>query len=400
MKAKVFINQKVGNLVAATGILAGMLLPAAFPMLASADQLASRSVELSSSTADASGVNYQFSFTPSANYEGLVVDFCDATTGPIAGQDCTAPTGFDISSAATSSNVTFTTGGGIGTLTTTDSTASHLEIQGTSAQNVGTNPTVVFNVAGVHNPTAAGSFYARIYTYATSTAGWTNVTTLGTTVDTGGIALATTNQIGVQAAVRESLQFCVAGDDTTTPNTGTAYITDGCDLTGRAAPDINLGHSSSAGQPLALDTSATDTADVYSQISTNAVAGAVVRMKNSNDCGGLMRVGASGCDIAAAQTGNAISPGTAMFGMKLGTTTTGTGTITPLAPYDTSNYGMTYSGSTGSGVSSTYGDPIYNTDGGPIANGNVPMTFGASAAATTPAGLYKANMSLVATGTF
>jgi hypothetical protein len=396
MKAKVFINQKAVNLVAALGMLGAMLTPAVFPMAVSADVLASRSIGMSASTADASGVTYDIKFTTANAWKSVIIDFCGDS--PIPGQDCNVTNdlaGFSTSSASLSSNTL-----GIGTPTFTKPTATQLKLVGDGT--AGTIGAVEAVVTGIHNPTAAGTFYARIYTFNGGTTpfnDYTDPNDPGTTIDTGGVALSATNDVSVSAAVRESMTFCVTGDSTGTPDTGTAYISDGCVTTGHDAPNLTLGHDT----PAALDNTAVDTALVYSQISTNAAHGASVYMKNSNACGGLSTDGGTTCDIAAAgSTAVAIAAGEAKFGMRLGTTSvTGTGTITPVTTYSTSSdYGMGYSGTPSSGVASVYGDKIYDTTGAPIANGNVPMTFAASASATTPAGLYKANMSLVATGTF
>jgi hypothetical protein len=49
---------------------------------------------------------------------------------------------------------------------------------------------------------------------------------------------------------------------------------------------------------------------------------------------------------------------------------------------------------------STYGADIATTTGTASANVNELMTFAAQASVTTPAGVYSANESLIATGTF
>jgi hypothetical protein len=51
-------------------------------------------------------------------------------------------------------------------------------------------------------------------------------------------------------------------------------------------------------------------------------------------------------------------------------------------------------------VKSTYGDPILDTNGTGVNNGNVKLTFGASISNTTPAGKYSNAYSLIATGKF
>jgi hypothetical protein len=50
-------------------------------------------------------------------------------------------------------------------------------------------------------------------------------------------------------------------------------------------------------------------------------------------------------------------------------------------------------------VTSTFGSTICSTDG-PVYRVNTSYTFAATAALTTPAGIYTANMSMIATGTF
>jgi hypothetical protein len=54
----------------------------------------------------------------------------------------------------------------------------------------------------------------------------------------------------------------------------------------------------------------------------------------------------------------------------------------------------------GANVTSTYGDQIADTNSTAAANVNSLLTFAAQASVTTPAGVYSANESLIATGTF
>jgi hypothetical protein len=61
---------------------------------------------------------------------------------------------------------------------------------------------------------------------------------------------------------------------------------------------------------------------------------------------------------------------------------------------------MGYVSGDATGVTSTYGDPILDTAGAPVNNMGMPLTFGASAANDTAAGLYSADLSLIATGKF
>jgi len=385
-------------------VLLGMVAPAVVPALASAGQLSSRSVEMSSSAKSASGVKYTLSFTPTTAYGSVIVDFCSES--PIIGESsCTAPSGFDASSAT----VTQTTGS-IGTLTTTGTTTGHVVIKGTST----TSAASAFEISGITNPSGAGTFYARMYTYLSNTPDYTDAGTLGTTADEGGAAMSITDTIGVTATVKESMTFCVSGlgsthsgdaIDVTHGPSGACGVDGTTSATGVYAPDITLGH----GTPLTLDSSQKDSGYDWMQLSTNAANGAVVRLKDTtpNNCGGLERAGATGCDITPiGATAAAITGGVASFGLRMSdeqsaphAVATSTGTLSAIAPYDdATNYGFD-NATSGNTVSGTYGSQIASSAGA-IANRNYLMNFAASAAPTTPAGIYKATLNLIATGTY
>ena len=260
---------------------------------------------------------------------------------------------------------------------------------------------------GVSKP--VGTFYGRMYTYADSTFGststaYTSPTVLGNYMDYGGIALSTNQIITITARVQEQLTFCVSG---AAPATWTT-TSDCSDAQAAVAPALILGH----GAPTAiLDNSATDTGTVYSQISTNALFGAAVAMRNSNTtCGGLSADGGVTCGIPAANGGAntpaAITPGTAAFGMSVTNGTLGTGgigTVTADANYNdgtATHYGMdTETVADPGAVTGTFGDRVIYTNS-PCYRINNAYTFAATASLTTPAGIYTANMDLIATGTF
>jgi len=404
MKSLRFLDRRTGYSLASLGLLLGMVVPAVFPAFASASQMSSRSIEMSDTTPDATGVEYTLSFTPTATYGAVIVDFC--TESPIIGAACTAPANFSVAGVS----VTQTTGN-IGTLTTTGSTGGHLVIVGSATENAAT----AFKVTGVHNPNTTGTFYARIYTFAGNDASsYVDVTNPGTNVDQGGAALSTATAIGVSATVKESMTFCVSGTgtanggdavDTTNGPSGACGNDGGANKTGVYSPSMTIGH----GTPLTLDSSQPDTGNAWMQLSTNAAYGVVVRLKDTtpNNCGGLERTGATVCDIApAGDTALAISGGVAKFGLRLSgeqsaphAASTSASTLSSTAPYnDASNYAFdnTTSGNT---VSGTYGSSIASTSGA-VANRNILLNFAASAAPTTPAGVYKATLNLIATGTY
>jgi len=406
MKSLRFWDRRAGYSLASVGLLLGMVAPSVLPAFASAAQLTSRSMALSSSVVSDTGVTYDIKFTAPSSIDvggGVGIEFCDDS--PIIGQACNHPAGLSASSATlTDVKVNGTTlGANKGSIA---KTADTITWTAASSGTYSGGDSVEIIVGSITNPSTANSaLYARFTTYQSADiSGFTGGATVGSYTDSGAVATSITNPILVQAAVKETMTFCVSGDVGGTGPTGNC----GTDHNGGSAvnvtdPKITLGH----GTPAALDSSAIDTASDWAQISTNAVAGAIVSMKNTNDgnCSGLFRAGASGCDIAGAG-GSAVTfnNGDAKFGMYLGSAgdapfsqATPTGTITPITAYG-GGTGTQYA--MGSAVTSTYGDPIFNTTSAPIANKNVKLTFGAGASPTTPAGIYRATVNLIATGTF
>jgi hypothetical protein len=176
-----------------------------------------------------------------------------------------------------------------------------------------------------------------------------------------------------------------------------------------------------------LDSNNVDTGTIYSQLSTNATHGAVINMRNSNtSCGGLSADGGTTCAIPAiaggANTGaSAMTAGTAAFGLFVSNSTAdpngGIGTITPSPIYHDSShvtiptnlwYGMDTTTATGTFAGqSAYTGSVTGTFGSTVASASAPTyrventyVFAATAALTTPAGIYTANLSMIATGTF
>jgi hypothetical protein len=408
MKTKFRGLARAAYVAVASALAIAVVLPA-LVQDASALQVTSRSIEMSSATASATNTSYKVSFTPgqNANVQAIIVDFCD--NDPLVGDTtCTLPGGFSI----TASPGVTAQSSGAGCVLTTFTTASQLnsnrtlELAAASPVALTTSGACSFTITTVTNPnTADHSFYARIYTYDTTThansyaaGGSTGV------VDSGGIALSTTDTISITARVMEQLTYCVAAGTST--NGGTNPIGSACG-SGLGSAAITLGH----GANNVLDASAVDAFAAWSQLSTNATSGAVVRMKASNACtnGGLSANGGSTCNIqgtgATAVLVAAGGGGTGKFGMCVapGSNTTAdapyvdTGNGCPSAWNATSVYGMDGNGATG--TTSTYGSQIFHVTG-PVSNENNRATFVATAASTTPAGIYTGNESLIATGTF
>lgn len=413
--------QRLAYTLAAIAVLLGVVLPAFKPKLAAAAQLTFRSITLSDSgqsggpitTGVGSGTNvvYKFAFTSTSAAQSMVIDFCN--TSPLIGDICTAPVGMS-ASGATLTGLTGSISAAGWSITTT---ASQIKLTKTTGAAT-TAGIQSFTVSGITNPSSVlygaavkpvGTFYGRMYTYADNTYGGTTTayvspTSPGDFRDYGGIALSTNQIITITAKVQEQLTFCVSGAAQATWTTNN----DCSDPQAAVAPALLLGH----GSPTAiLDNSAVDTGTVYSQISTNALSGAAIAIRNSNlTCGGLSADGGVTCSIPAVNTGGnapaAIVAGTAAFGMYVTNGVfglNGIGTVTADTNYNDgtpTHYGMDTETviDTGS-VTGTYGDRVaYAT--APCYRINNNYTFAATASLTTPAGIYTANMDLIATGTF
>lgn len=371
-------NQQAKRFAAVGALLFATLMPALVPALVSAATVTDRSIKLSTSAKAASGVSYTIGFKAAqANTGAFVVDFC---TDAAIGAACTTPLGFSASGVGTS---------GSDTVTAVD--ANTVKVVLGSSVNAGQAITPV-ELTGLTNPTDDGTIYARIVTYQDGTTNYhytaaDNLDNGGQHLDDGSVALSITDNIGVTGAVLESLLFCASTETITTD------CSNGDPLD---PPSVSLGTNGVLDNTLSEGT-------IHTQISTNAAKGAIVNLKsNAVGCGGLIRNGApTACDITPVSgTAAAITPGTAKFGVKLGGLTAGTGTLNAAGNYETTDYFMNYVSGDATGVTSTYGDPIYNTNSLPVNNGAVDLTFGASTSNTTPAGNYSATLNLIATGTF
>jgi hypothetical protein len=383
---------RAGSLAAAVAVLLGAAVPLLTPLVSAAGQVQTRSIEMSDATPSQTGVTYTVNFTTAtAGADSIIIDFCN--DGSIIGSACTAPTAMD---AKTSLGFTTTdaqmnagqwnvdTASGLAT-----TTRVLLKDQAAGANALTAPTAITFDLTGIVNSSTTGTFWARVYTYnddsygSTGTA-YTTPQALGTYVDYGGFAMSTTELINITATVMETLTFC------------TSKVQPGSGCTATSAPNLVLGH----GTPKVIDSTVADTDDAYFQISTNALTGAIVRMKSHNACanGGLSRDGGTTCPIAGIGALAAFTPATAQFGMHVTSVAGGIGTVNADADYDgttATNYGMN-----GANVTSTYGDQIADTNSTAAANVNSLLTFAAQASVTTPAGVYSANESLIATGTF
>jgi hypothetical protein len=339
----------------------------------SAAQVTTRSIQMSNSNQGTTGVTYKVTFTAGGTYtaKGIVIDFCDSS--PLPGDSCTLPTGFSITGSPAVANASPNPTGnwtaaasntGNRTLTLTNSTG----ISVTSSQ------VVTFEITTVTNPTTDNhSFYARIFTYTSTTTGYTTGGSgnEGSYTDYGGIALSTGKVINITAKVQETLSFCVynttCGDD----------------------PSFTIGHT--AGTTTIIDSSVVDTSTAKFSLSTNANGGVALRMK-----GDTLKSGSN--DINPRLTPAAIVAGTENFGFYI--STAGTNILADNSyGTTTSDYLLVNTGGGADDVTTTYGGQFAHLSA-PTTASITTLTFGATASNTTPAGTYTAAEQIIATGTF
>lgn len=385
MKSFRFLDRRAGYSLASLGLLLGLIVPSAFPAFAAASgQLDSRSISMSSSAADAAGVTYELKATTESSISatgGLIIEFC--SDSPLISLSCTHPSGLNISTVAADSGTATDFGDG-----------SHAVIKWVSGSSIASSSNLDIKFSNIHNPTAVGSFYARVTTYDTAFS-YVSATNVGTTADQGAVALSTTDALGVTAYVRESMTFCVSA---ATPTASCAGATN---------PSLTLGEDIGGGTK-ALASNALSTGQDIAQLSTNASGGAVVNLQSdATGCGGLYLNGnKTKCHIAPQATSSStFAAGTPDFGLTVGSATNATGgtnvgTLAATNGYDGTNYFIDYQSGDTAGVTSTYGSAVFNSAGAPVSNKNIPITFGASISDSTPAGIYGATLSMIATGTF
>jgi len=383
----IFNRQSVGYFIAAAAILLAAFIPA----LAMAADVSERSIELSSSSKGATAVQATIKFKASGAASAFVVDFCNES--PIYGATCTAPTGLVVDTA-TSATTNFTD---TATPTAAASATAHNQRIITKSSTIAAAENVTVVLSGITNPTTTGTIYARIVTFDTKTNAQAYVSADSTQtgkIDNGGVAIPITDSIGVSGAVLESMTFCVAS----------GVIAAGCDVSGLTdpAPTLELGTDPGTGVK-SLVAGTINTGDIWTQITTNATGGAVINLKsNATGCGGLINSSnPSACYIGPALKTGINGSTEAKFGVKLDTPT-GTGALIAAGSsgYNASTYALNWASDNATGVTSTYGDPFLTTNNLPASNMTMKLTFGASAQADTPAGIYAADLGLIATGKF
>lgn len=315
-----------------------------------------RSIELSSSAGDASGVTYTLktsALPTNTAVKSLEVKIYDTLAGP------TTPVGFSSSSSTLSAQPS---GLGAGSGWAVDATtAGSLRVVNAS-NSTNSSGDVTVSWSGVHNPTAANTtFYGVISTYSNA-----NFTGL---IDSGSVAISTSSQIQVALDVGETLTFCT-GTSITGQDCGTA--------TGGA---VNLGSGS---------TTITAKGTSILAASTNGVSGYTISVTGSTLASGANQ-------ITALSTGDISKTNTKQFGINLadsnttpvvGAAKSGAGTATATANY---------------GINNTFrfasGDQVVSVAGASNAN-TFTVGYIANIDGLTPAGAYTTNLNYIATANF
>lgn len=156
-------------------------------------ELGDRSLRLSDSSVSAQ-TTYQVSLavTTPGVFGSIALEFC--SNDPIPGQPCTAPSGFDATTASLSSQT-----GASGFSIDSSSTANRL-VLGRAPVAAGADALqFVFN--GITNPSAPGSYFVRLQTFASNDA-------TGQDTDYGGLVFSINNPIAITATVPPYLLFC------------------------------------------------------------------------------------------------------------------------------------------------------------------------------------------------
>ncbi|HUC96767.1 MAG TPA: hypothetical protein VMR16_03855 [Candidatus Saccharimonadales bacterium] len=325
---------------------------------ANASPIMGRSVLLSTSVGNASGVTYTLTTsalpTTGTAVKSVGIQFCTLLTG-----GCITPAGFSSTLSSLASQPT-----GLGAASGwTVSTATTGSLRILDSSNA-TNPTGAVSITwnGVNNPTATNTtFYGIITTY--SDAAWT------TPLDTGNVALSTSAQIQVALSVNETLTFCT-GTSITGQNCGTA-----------AGSQVNLGVAS---------TSSTSTGTSILAASTNGSTGYSIAVSGTTLMSGTN-------PITALASGGASATGSKQFGLNLASNNT-----TPVVGAAETGSG-TAAASTNYGTNNTFrfasGDPIASV-GVPTNANTFTVGYIANIDGLTPAGVYTSNLTYTATANF
>lgn len=313
-------------------------------------QFGARSVTLSDDTVSMAAT-YRLSFvTQAAGTMGSIdIQFC--SNDPFPGAPCDAPVGLDASHATIGAQV-----GAIGFFVTRSSAANEI-ILTRPPQNAAAALNS-YDLQNIVNPSATGSYYIRVQTYAS-----TDIS--GSATGYGGLAFAIAAPLSVRAEVPPYLLFCaavtIAGDDCNT--TSGNYVDFG-----------ELG--------------STVTRQTTTQLlaATNAGSGYNIQVDGTTLT--------SGNDVIPALSSDVSRRGVSQFGLNLQANTTpavgaavsGSGSVMPA--YDQANFFRFNSG-----------DQLAGTPG-PATPGKYTVSYIVNVAPGQPPGVYVSTLTYIAVGNF
>lgn len=245
---------------------------------------------------------YQLSFTiPAAETLGSIeLQVC--TNSSLEGDPCTAPPGFDISSAVLSNQ-----SGEAGFTILASATNANTIVLTRAPSGTIPGDVVSYTFDNITNPSGTGSFFGRIATFASTDA-------TGASNDFGGLAMSINQEVDINTVVPPYLLFC----------SGIAIT--GFDCSTASGDYVNFGNLSSA---------STATATTQMVTATNASNGYVMQVYGTTMT--------SGNNVIAAIANPDVSrPGTAQFGLNLvanmtpaiGTDPQGPGSAAALSGYN------------------------------------------------------------------
>lgn len=371
------INKKY--LAIATSFAAILLIPIIFMgSSAHAAEITNRSLLLEGTSSSAGGsapggvVNDLFTFTTATSASIGSIQFLYCTT---ADGTCITPTGL-VTTSATLGSQSGATGFSI-----VNSTNGAPYIQQSTPVAVAASTQLIYQLAGVTNPTAANaSFYVRISTFTSS-----NIT--GTPIDTGNVAASTANQIVLTGQMPESLVFCTGG---------TIGETSGI-------PNCASANSGNISFSTLFSPTAAATATSQMAASTNASHGYVITVNGAT-------LTSSTNSITAMTTASTSVNGVSQFGMNLVANTTATSSpaiganITPAS----GTTGFNGQALTGYATPDTFkfnsGDSVANSAyGGSTAPSNAQIytvSYIVNVPGDQAAGVYTTTLTYICTATF
>ncbi len=242
-------------------------------------QLGQRSFSQASADIGAKGLGtLNFNLTNSRTIGSIKIQFC--SNDPLTDDVCVAPVGLDASQAQ------LTTQAGITGFSISSASDVNTIILTRPPAVVGQGR-ATYSFDPITNPSAPGSYYVRVQTYASGDAS-------GPASDFGGIAFAIVNQIKINAKVPPYLLFC------------TGITIDGLNCANATGDYIDFGEFSSL---------RASSATSQLLVATNAEQGYAITMDGTTL--------ASGNNVIAALASEDVSrPGTAQFGFNLKANTT------------------------------------------------------------------------------